>query len=149
MKYARTFLWLAVIVLAPAAFAGSPGKAEQELLAVEDAWTAALIKSDIPALEKLYATEYLFTDPSGAALTREQDMASTKSGEFVVKAVKLEDVKVHVYGTFATVTGINNLTASDKGTDVSGAYRFTDVFVKRDGRWQCVATQATRVTKTP
>jgi hypothetical protein len=30
---------------------------------------------------------------------------------------------------------------------MSGAYRFTDVFVKRGGRWQAVATQATFVAK--
>jgi len=143
--FPRAILALTILLVAPAALSADTGAAEKELLAVEDAWTQALIKVDIPALDKLYATEYLFTDPSGAALTRDQDIASTRSGEFVVKAIRLEDVKVHVYGNFATVTGINHLTATEKGGDASGDFRFTDVFVKRDGRWQCVATQATRV----
>jgi len=149
MKLTRTFLWLAIIVFAPATLAGNPTKAEQELLAVEDAWVAAWINFDSAALEKLYATEYLSTGANGHAVTRDEDIASTRNHEWVVKAMKLEDMSAHVYGNVGVVTGENNVTASSKGEDVSGAYRFTDVFVKRDGRWQCVATQATRVTKQP
>ncbi len=36
--------------------------AEQELIAVENAWAEAAVKADGAALEKLYADEYLFTD---------------------------------------------------------------------------------------
>jgi ketosteroid isomerase-like protein len=60
---------------------------------------------------------------------------------------KLEDMRVRICGNAAVVTGRNVLQASLKGKDTSGPYRFTDVFVKRDGRWQCVATQAVRESK--
>jgi len=29
----------------------------------------------------------------------------------------------------------------------SGQYRFTDTFVKRGGRWRCVASQGTKIVK--
>jgi ketosteroid isomerase-like protein len=148
MKSARTILWL-LVLFAPATFAQPPNATEKELLAIENGWNDAIIKVDVAALEKLYAKEYVFIDTSGTKVTRAQVLGSVKSGEYVLKAAKLEDMTVHVYGNFATVTGINNETATDKGADASGAKRFTDVFVKRDGRWQCVATQATRVTKQP
>jgi len=57
------------------------------------------------------------------------------------------DMKVHVYGDTAIVTGLNTTKGTFKGKDTSGAYRFTDVFVKRDGRWQVVATRASLVAK--
>jgi len=60
-------------------------------------------------------------------------------------AFRLEDLEAHVYGDAATVTGANVITATYKGQDASDKFRFTDVFVKRDGRWQVVATQGTKV----
>lgn len=61
---------------------------------------------------------------------------------------KFEDLKVHVYEGFATVTGINDFVATYKGKDSSCRCRFTDVFVKRDGRWQVVASHVSKVQKT-
>jgi ketosteroid isomerase-like protein len=54
-----------------------------------------------------------------------------------------------VHGSTAVVTGLNTLesSATASGKHISGAYRFTDVFVKRHGRWQVVASQLTRVLK--
>lgn len=61
---------------------------------------------------------------------------------------KLEDIRVQVYGDAAVVT----LRSIEKGTtykgkDLSGHYRWTDVFVKRNGSWQMVATHGTRIEK--
>ena len=61
----------------------------------------------------------------------------------------ISDVKVSVYGKVAVMTGLNRSQASFKGMDASGEYRFTDVFVKRDGRWQVVTSHLTRVAPPP
>lgn len=67
-----------------------------------------------------------------------------------VTAFKFSDMKVHVYGDVAVVTGQNTIkgTWEDIPRNISGPYRFTDVFVKRAGRWQCVASQSSRITAT-
>lgn len=56
-------------------------------------------------------------------------------------------MKVRLYGDVAVVTGRNTIKATweDIQRDISGPYRFTDVFVKRGGHWQCIASQASRV----
>src|SRR5207249_9657661 len=99
-------------------------------------------------LQRLYADEYLSTDQDGVTWTKSQDIAiaNITSGTLKLASYKLEDMKVHVYGDAAVVTGGNTIKATFQGKDVSG-HRFTDVFVKRAGRWQCVATQGTIVTK--
>jgi ketosteroid isomerase-like protein len=53
-------------------------------------------------------------------------------------------LNVQEFGGVGVVTGKLDEKASYKGTDVSGSYRFLDVWVKRDGRWQNVAGQETR-----
>ena len=142
MKLATLLLGLLSV---PAAFA-APSAVEQQLIDAENAWAQAVMKSDVAALEKLYADEYLFTDPSGMKFTKSQDIANTRTGDLKLTAYRLGDLQVHVYGDVATVTGSNTITATFHGADASGQYRFTDVFVKRDGRWQVVATQGTKVT---
>ena len=56
-------------------------------------------------------------------------------------------MKVRVYGDAAVVLGRNTVKEQYKGKDISGQSRFTDTWVKKDGRWQCVATAGSKITK--
>ncbi len=118
---------------------------EQQILQLEQGWSAAGQKHDKAFLQKLYAEEYLYTNSDGALANKAEDIAGMDKVKFV--SFKLEDMKVHVYGNTAVVTGLNTIHAMDGTKDISGPYRFTDVFVNRDGRWQVVATQSSKVTK--
>jgi ketosteroid isomerase-like protein len=113
---------------------------EQELIKAENQWNDALVHVDIEALDKLIATEYAETGDKGQRSTKAEHLSSVKSGDFKVTSAVLDDLKVHVYGNAAVVTGRNTTKEQEKGKDTSGVYRFTDTWAKRDGRWQCVAS---------
>jgi ketosteroid isomerase-like protein len=147
MKYISAVLLIGLLAAVPQGWAQAPGSAEQELIKRENAWSEATLKGDGAALQEIFADEYLDTDQDGVTWNKSQDVANVTSGAFKLASYKLDDLKVHVYGRAAVVTGLNTIKATFKGKDVSGAYRFTDVFVKRGGRWQCVATQGTLVAK--
>ena len=53
--------------------------------------------------------------------------------------------KVNVYGDTAIVTFASNDKGTYKGKDISGKTRWTDVFVKRGGKWQIVSSHGSRV----
>ena len=127
-------------------FAQGPAS-EQELLKVERAWADALVKRDVSVVEQIYADEYVDIDPDGIVTNKAQHLANLKSGALKLSAQTLADLKVNVYGEVGVVHGSYTQTGTLQGKDVSGAFRFTDVFVRRSGRWQCVSTQSTRVTK--
>jgi hypothetical protein len=57
----------------------------------------------------------------------------------------VDDITVRLYGTTAVVRGRTVADGMFEGKPVSARIRFTDVFVKRDGRWQAVASQATKL----
>jgi uncharacterized protein (TIGR02246 family) len=119
------------------------GSAEQEIVKLENAWIAAWKNADSAFLEKLFADEYLSTEADGKTYNKAQELANVKSGQYTHESFEYVDLKIHFYGDTAVVTGQNKTTkAMYKGADISGAHRFTDVFVKRDGRWQVVATQS-------
>jgi Ketosteroid isomerase homolog len=68
-----------------------------------------------------------------------------KSGDLKIESSTNEDMKVQVHGDTAVVTYRSTDKGNYKGNDLSGQYRWTDVFVKRNGRWQIVAGQGTRI----
>ena len=124
-----------------------PSTVERDLIKLENDWATAWQKKDAAFLQKLFADEYLSTDQDGATFTNAQDLANVSAPGTSMTSFALTDLKVHVYGDTAVVTGLNTVKAMFKGKDTSGAYRFTDVFVRRDGRWQVVATQGSLVAK--
>ena len=135
---------LAVVCLLPVF---SQTAAEKELIKVENDWNTAGMKHDGKALDLLFATEYLGTDFMGKTYTKAEDLKNATNPKNIMTSAVLSDLKVHIYGQTAVVTGLNSIKATLEGKDTSGDYRFTDVFVKRDGRWQCVATQGAKVAK--
>jgi ketosteroid isomerase-like protein len=135
----------AVAVSAQTLAQPTSGSVEQELIKLEKQWGDALVKPDLAFLDQICADDWIFTDPDGNVWTKAQSLSLLKSGEDVYTSLATDDWKVHVYGDVAVVTARNTVKETFKGKDVSGQARFTDTFVKRAGRWQCVATHASRI----
>jgi ketosteroid isomerase-like protein len=147
----KTFCGMAVAValMGTLAAAQTPANSEQELVKVENDWSQASMKRDGAALQRFYADDYQFTDADGVTSTKAKEITNLTSGAFRLTAYKFEDMKVRVYGDVAVVTGRNTIKGvwEDIKRDISGPYRFTDVFVRRNGSWQCVTSQSSRVTE--
>ena len=123
---------------------GMSGGTAKTLMDCEIDWANAYLKGDTARLAEIEASDYTGTDPSGHVSNKAQDIADVKSGTFKAESFKLDDMKVTmVNATAAVVTGRSTIKGTYKGQDISGQYRFTDTWVKRQGRWQCIASQAT------
>ena len=120
---------------------------EQELIKLENGWSEAMVKKDLAFLDRILANEFTETDAEGTVWTKAQELAVLTSGEFKCTSAVADDMQVRVYGDTAVATGRNTNKAQLKGKDISGQHRWTDTWIKRDGRWQCVATQATRIVE--
>ena len=124
---------------------GEPIKVEveQELQALEQTWADAVKHQDVGKIDRIQAEEYVFTDPAGRLWTKARALETVKSGGLAIDSFELSDVKIRLYDKTAVVTLRVVWNGQSNGVDISGPQRMTDVFVKRDGRWQCVASQAT------
>jgi ketosteroid isomerase-like protein len=72
---------------------------------------------------------------------------TSKSEDQKFDSITVGDMKVRVFGETAIVTGSLDAKSTYKGKDTSGHLLWIDVFVKRQGRWQDVASQTTPITK--
>jgi|SRR5882762_3187766 len=146
IKYVTT-LGLLGFVFVPSP-AQSVGETEKELTKIERDWRTARIKGDVAFLENLYAKEFRITGTDGSIIERNTDIALFASQKIKPTMIEYDDLKVSVYcPDVAVVTGRDNLKGTYNGVYGEGALRFTDVFIRREGRWQLVSNHSTWVQK--
>jgi uncharacterized protein (TIGR02246 family) len=120
------------------------GVEEQAAMQVERDWGEALIKKDMAALDKMLATEFQ-ANYVGLVGNKKQFLSALKSDTSKTESTEINEMKAVVFGDKAVVNGLSTDKSTTAGKDTSGQYRWTDVFVKRDGRWQCVTGYSTKV----
>ena len=121
--------------------------AEEEILKLEKAFAEAIVKNDLEGTGRLVADDWIIIDPDGGIVDRTRFFEVIKSGALTHEMMESEDFRVRVYGESAVVTAITSTKGKFMGQEFSTQERATDVFVKRDGRWQCVLTHLTRFSK--
>ena len=130
----------------PDASASDFGSVKNKLIQIEHDWADALVKGDVTTWSRCVADDWVGTTPEGNMVTKAGAYADLKAGLVVRELFRLDDLKVRVYGDMAIVFGLETEKSKIHGKDMSGRYRFTDVFMKRDGRWQAVASHLSSVS---
>ena len=120
---------------------------EEELLKLENAFAEAIVNNDLESIRRLVADDWIIIDPNGEIVDRTRFFEVIKSGVLTHDMMESKDSRVRVYGDSAVVTAVTRTKGKFMGYDFSTQERATDVFVKRDGRWQCVLTHLTRFPK--
>ncbi len=113
------------------------------LKATEQAWIDAELHHDAAAFEKLVADDWVAITPEGPSETKAERAAEILKG--TVTSATLGPMNVRVFGDTAVVTGSDVETEIVHGKETIGYYVWTDVFVKREGKWLAVASQTTKV----
>ena len=121
---------------------------EQELIRLNNVWLDAMLKGDAAPLGRILADDYTLGGYDGTVFTKPQYLALMKSGDYVVASIKNDGTKVRIYGETAVTTTLWTEKSQDKGTNMSGQYRSTETWLKRDGQWQCIATHESKIAKT-
>jgi ketosteroid isomerase-like protein len=152
MKRVGAIAFLAAAVTA--AWAQGPGKrapednpAAEAVKKLELQWMESYVKRDAAFLERYLSDDYTSTYPDGTVLDKAGEIKAVQSGDIVITEMKPKEMTVRMYGDAAVFTGRSTVKAKVKGQDVSGEYRFTDVWAKQGDRWRAVASQVTRIEK--
>lgn len=128
--------------------APTDNETEQELTKIMRQWAEARVNGDVAFLERLYAKEFLITGADGMLVERDTDIGLFARKEIKPQSIEDDDLKVSVYcPDVAIMTGRETLEGTYKGNYGKGSLRFTNVFVRRDGRWQLLSTHSTWVQK--
>lgn len=119
----------------------------QAVLQTEFECDRALMQGDISRLEYLVYDGATRTDPSGAMIDKAQWIETVREGRVKYVSIEREDIKVRTYGGVAVITGIVDIKWQSNGREDDSRNRYLRVYVNRQGRWQLVAHQATRIAR--
>jgi ketosteroid isomerase-like protein len=120
---------------------------ETMILALESAWNQAELHHDAKAAGEMMADTFVSVDHHGALTTKHQYLAGIKDKSFNPEQIANEDPKVFMYGNTAIVTSEYRTKGTDSGKPFTHHGRFTDTWVNLNGKWQCVASQETWISK--
>lgn len=109
---------------------------EQEIRDIQQAWMEAASRRDEPALEAILGDEYVLISARLGIVDREGWLAM--GPDYEIWEFEYLESDIHVYGATAVSNSRYRQQASFKGQDLSALFYLTDVWVKRDGRWQVV-----------
>lgn len=158
--------WLAFVALAVAHPAVVWAGDKEDLLQLEQKRYDALIAADWAGYDALLGDEFFHAHVLGGILEKEPHFEHLKNGKSKVTKAVLEDLDVRLYGEVAVVIGVSHVdivhtdlaqvsaltgvTTDDlakKGAAFTRSSRHMHVWIRRAGKWQLVARQATNLAE--
>jgi ketosteroid isomerase-like protein len=120
---------------------------QSKVIAMENAWNLAEEHKDVKALAMLLDNSLVYVDYDGTMMSKTDFLELVKSPAFNPEEEANERMEARLYGDTAVVTGIYRIKGTEKGKSFIRRGRFTDTWISRDGRWVCVASQYTLISK--
>jgi hypothetical protein len=158
MQHNRTLLLLLGLALALAVAAPLPAHASRpktnaigpieeevvrEIVDLEKQAKDAALHRDAAFSERTLADDYVAITPLGQVISKAETIAARKTAQLRYEAIDISDMMVRLYGNTAIVTARAEVKGTELGEEFSGPYRFTRVWVRRNGHWLTVSYQAT------
>lgn len=133
-----------VTVLASGAVQGALPAVTEELKRIVDRLGTTWTSGDCDGWGAFIAPDWSVIHITGATITRAQALQMCRNAAAPIASQTIDELSVRAFGDAAVVTG-RNVVIAGGATPATVTLRFTDVFVRRGGRWQAVASHATRI----
>ena len=118
---------------------------QQNLVQLERDWNTAFYSKDVSFIERILADEFVATYDDGSRGDKAKELALAAEFDQHVDSAAQDEFIVKVYGDTAVVWFSLHLVGPSKGQRLELTFHYTDVFVWRGDRWQCVATHSTKI----
>jgi uncharacterized protein (TIGR02246 family) len=116
------------------------------VVALDNERSHAQMQQDFVALDRLMAEDLTYIHASGMVQGKAEFIADLKSGKRSYKSIKNSDVNVRVLEGAVVITARSDLQVVHDSKQNDFSVRVTEVYAKRNGGWQLIAYQSTRIT---
>ena len=123
----------------------------QEFKRLYDEMDQASMRGDKAVIERMFADDVTVVNQRGILRGKKDVVGNvrTPSAESKTVSSTYNDMRVRRYGDTAVVTYLFDSKRLDQGKEVARQFRITDVWVKKEGRWQIVAAHLTSTEQQP
>jgi ketosteroid isomerase-like protein len=140
MRRIVVVLFTTLVALPFGPVSAQASRASRQLYRLEDQWAAALVKRDSSFFRRTLHPDYVYSDERGT-FNRDQVIAEQVGGTDTVEYAANEDMRAHVHGTSAVVTGILIVRGRGKDGRFEHRYRYTDTWMSAKQGWLMIASQ--------
>jgi ketosteroid isomerase-like protein len=141
MRAARLLIICLLCCLPVLSVAQQASPEEAKVLALEKKWTDAYRQHNLGIMTSMLADDFVFTIEDGRVFGKMGYISHAADSSVQVDLAEQSDLRVHLHGNTAIVTGAYHETGTSKGKRYEYRDRSTDVWMKIDGQWQLVASQ--------
>jgi hypothetical protein len=120
--------------------------AEHEVRTAERQRFEAMMKQDVAALDTLLDEDLTYVHTDGEMQSKSEFIDLIRSRRLVYESIAPSEMHVRVYEGVAIVTGLSQMRVRSATGASSFQIRFTEAYVRREGRWLLTAWQATKVS---
>jgi hypothetical protein len=124
---------------------GADDDVKERLVALSAQIMDALVEGNLKFLDDVLDDDWMIISSGGLMGDKPLLMKEMKDGTIKFEAMENREMKVRVFGDAAVVNGVNRGKIKYQGEDVGGTTRFTEVYVRRAGKWRCVSVQLTPI----
>ena len=148
MKTLNALLLALALIANPSLFgeetkAVNPDESNIEAIAErENKYTDGLLKRNFEELASVFADTYVNTSPSGQLRSKAEFLAALKADTSRISEIKESEKQTQLYGDTAVVTVKFEVQGTDQGEAFEFKGRATDIWVKQNGQWVCVAVHS-------
>ena len=150
MQVRRVISTALLVVTCASATAGAqngPLESDQDvLIALERGWNEAFYRRDVDVIRNLLADEFVATYDDGSRGDKAHELKQVVEFNQSIESAVQDEFSIKVYRDAAVVWFVLRVVGIKQGQKAELALRYTDVWIIRDGRWQCVSSQSTRVS---
>jgi len=139
-------LGAALAPVARAADADRPlSRSELALRDAEQKRFDAMVARDVDALGTSLADELTYTHSTGVLQNKAEFIRDIDTGKMQYKRVAVLEQHFRLHGFIGIINGVARLSVHMGEVDRDLNVRYTDIYVRRSGRWQLLAWQSTRL----
>lgn len=141
MNLHRLVPLILLLLLVPFTVAEDSTSAEQEIRRLHELQRKAFLEKDLSTLDRLFADDFIVTNPFGQFLNKQQTLARVRSGEIDFERFERTLDYVKVYGDAAVAAGTETMVPRAKmnGAGSTIRLRMTTMWIRQQGTWREVA----------
>lgn len=119
---------------------------QAELMQFGRDWDKAIASNDVEGMSSYMDDSWVIVG-SGGITSKENFLASVRSGDLQHTKMDFEDIRVEIYGDTGIVTGKGTSAGNYKGNAFSSYEWTTSVYIRRNDKWACVLTMLTNAVE--
>lgn len=146
MIWQRVVLSLAIVGSITSVASAQAVKSDQQtLMDLERQWDSAFRNGNVTFIESILDPDFIATYDNGTRADKAKELQLAASFNQQIDDSDLDDFTIKINGNTAVVWFTLRLLGPMQGKPVELNYHYLDVWVLRDGKWRCIASQSTRV----